>query len=53
MSTDETDEIHDSQYQKEEYDTKPLYWRDNDKSTYHYIDLLAIVQNIKSNANDK
>lgn len=53
MNTDETDEIHDSQYQKEEYDTKPLYWRDNDKSTYHYIDLLAIVQNIKSNANDK
>lgn len=53
MNTDDTDEIHDSQYQKEEYDTKPLYWRDNDKSTYHYIDLLAIVQNIKSNANDK
>ncbi len=50
--TDDTDEIHDSQYSRDGANTMPTYWKEDDNSTYHYIDLLAIVQNIKSNAND-
>ncbi len=49
LKSDDTDEIHDSQYHKDEVNPKSQYWQEDDKSTYHYIDLLAIVQNIKSN----
>lgn len=49
LKSDDTDEIHDSQYHRDELNTKSQYWQEDDKSTYHYIDLLAIVQNIKSN----
>lgn len=48
LKSDDTDEIHDSQYHKDEVNPKSQYWQEDDKSTYHYIDLLAIVQNIKS-----
>lgn len=49
LKSDDTDEIHDSQYHKDEVNPKSQYWQEDNKSTYHYIDLLAIVQNIKSN----
>lgn len=49
LKSDDTEEIHDSQYHKDEVNPKSQYWQEDDKSTYHYIDLLAIVQNIKSN----
>lgn len=49
LRSDNTDEIHDSQYHRDEANPKSQYWQEDDKSTYHYIDLLAIVQNIKSN----
>lgn len=52
LKSDDTDEIHDSQYPKNEANIMSKYWKDNDKNNYHYIDLLAIVQNIKSNSND-
>lgn len=52
LKSDDTDEIHDSQYPKNEANIMSTYWNDNDKNNYHYIDLLAIVQNIKSNSND-
>ena len=45
LKSDDTDEIHD----RDEVNPKSQYWQEDDKSTYHYIDLLAIVQNIKSN----
>ena len=53
LKTDEAEEIHDSQYPRDEINTKSQYWQEDDKSTYHYIDLLDIVQNIKSNVHDK
>lgn len=53
LKSDDTDDIHDSQYYGGETNTKPQYWQEDDKSTYHYIDLLAIVQNIKSNVNGR
>lgn len=46
---DESEEIQDSQYPKNEDKTKHYYWRSNDSTLYHYIDLLAIVQNIRTN----
>lgn len=52
LKSDYTDEIHDSQYPKNEANIMSTYWKDDDKNIYHYIDLLAIVQNIKSNSND-
>lgn len=53
LKSDNTDDVHDSQYYGGETNTKPQYWQEDDKSTYHYIDLLAIVQNIKSNVNGR
>lgn len=47
--TNDIDEVHDSQYSKEEPKTVLSYWNEGDNSVYHYIDLLAIVQNIKLN----
>lgn len=52
LKSDYTDEIHDSQYPKNEANIMSTYWKDDDKNIYHYIGLLAIVQNIKSNSND-
>lgn len=52
LKSDDTDEIHDSQYAKDETNIMSTYWKEGDKKIYHYIDLLAIVQNIKSNSND-
>ena len=52
LKSDDTDEIHDSQYTKDETNIMSTYWKEGDKKIYHYIDLLAIVQNIKSNSND-
>lgn len=52
LKSDDTDEIHDSQYPKDETNIMSTYWKEGDKKIYHYIDLLAIVQNIKSNSND-
>ena len=52
LKSDDTDEIHDSQYTKYETNIMSTYWKEGDKKIYHYIDLLAIVQNIKSNSND-
>lgn len=46
---DESEEIQDSQYPKNEDKTKHSYWGSNDSTSYHYIDLLAIVQNIRTN----
>lgn len=46
---DESEEIQDSQYPKNEDKTKYSYWGSNDSTLYHYIDLLAIVQNIRTN----
>jgi len=48
--TDETEEIQDSQYPRDTNKGTHSYWGTEDTSSYHYIDLLAIVQNIKSNA---
>ena len=52
LKSDDTDEIHDSQYPRNEANITSTYWKEGDKNIYHYIDLLAIVQNIKSNTND-
>ena len=52
LKSNDTDEIHDSQYTKDETNIMSTYWKEGDKKIYHYIDLLAIVQNIKSNSND-
>lgn len=50
---DNEDEIHDSQYPRDSNsESSQSYWSQDSGSSYHYIDLLAIVQNIKSNAND-
>lgn len=49
LKSDDTDDVHDSQYHRDKTNPKSQYWQEDDKSTYHYIDLLAIVQNIKSN----
>ncbi len=49
LKSDDTDDVHDSQYHRDKANPKSQYWQEDDKSTYHYIDLLAIVQNIKSN----
>ena len=46
---DESEEIQDSQYPKNEDKTKHSFWGSNDSTSYHYIDLLAIVQNIRTN----
>lgn len=46
---DESEEIQDSQYPKKEDKTTHSYWGSNDSTLYHYIDLLAIVQNIRTN----
>lgn len=46
---DESEEIQDSQYPKNEDKTKHSYWGCKDSTSYHYIDLLAIVQNIRTN----
>ena len=50
LKTDDTDEIHNSQYPRDGANTVS-YWKEDDQSIYHYIDLLAIVQNIKYIAN--
>ena len=52
LKSDDTDEIHDSQYPRNGTNIMSTYWKEGDKNIYHYIDLLAIVQNIKSNTND-
>ena len=52
LKSDDTDEIHDSQYPRNGENIMSTYWKEDDKNIYHYIDLLAIVQNIKSNTND-
>lgn len=52
LKYDDTDEIHDSQYPRNGANIMSTYWKEGDKNIYHYIDLLAIVQNIKSNTND-
>ena len=50
---DNEDEILDSQYPRDSNsESSQSYWSQDSGSSYHYIDLLAIVQNIKSNAND-
>ena len=50
---DDDDEIHDSQYPRDaNSESSQSYWSKGCDSLYHYIDLLAIVQNIRSNAND-
>ncbi|WP_305156547.1 hypothetical protein [uncultured Muribaculum sp.] len=46
---DESEDVQDSQYPKNEDKTKHSYWGSNDSTSYHYIDLLAIVQNIRTN----
>lgn len=52
-TTDDDDEIHDSQYPRDaNSESSQPYWSKGSDSLYHYIDLLAIVQNIKSNAHD-
>lgn len=40
---DESEDVQDSQYPKNEDKTKHSYWGSNDSTSYHYIDLLAIV----------
>ena len=52
LKSDDTDEIYDSQYPRNGANIMSTYWKEGDKNIYHYIDLLAIVQNIKSNTND-
>ncbi len=50
---DDDDEIHDSQYPRDtNSESSQSYWSKAGDSLYHYIDLLAIVQNIRSNADD-